>query len=181
VPTIAGAQTTVLPQYAAVLGRSHSGTPEQMVCTAVPAYRTASYSKLAGRITTGSASQTCGFAIYPDSDGGAQLGEASGSCATSNTNVSATGLSFSLVAGTRYRLCTCSTSTATDYMAVRAGGTADTCVSGNDDGCISRLLNQLGTATSGTAAEPCVTGNPPATTGAITPVDSFPPPMLVIE
>jgi hypothetical protein len=137
------------------------GAVDRLGCVRVVAEVNITATKMAGRLST-TVAATGGVAIYADADAGAQMGEAmatTGGVAT--VNVTATGLSMTFVRGTRYRVCGCTTT---------ATSTASLLASSFQAPATTRYgtLQNSGGVVIGTAANPCVSGNPPATTGAIT-------------
>jgi hypothetical protein len=134
----------------------NSGTANQMKCERFVMPYDMTVAKLAFQVTT--AGGVCNIAIY--NDAGTTL-LASSSPLTTGTDCTTTGLkiktglSASLTAGTPYRYCWCSSSTATMGRSVSATNATFT------------LFNAFVTS-EGTAANSCAAGVPPATTGVIT-------------
>jgi hypothetical protein len=119
------------------------------------------------RTGTTSGAGTMGLAYY-NADGSSQIREATAAYTTSNENITISGLSaFTVTAGTPYRQCHCSSSGAGSYVDVAISAPVG-----------EAYANAVGTHW-GTAANPCVSGNPPDTTGAITP-DSGIEPMVIL-
>jgi hypothetical protein len=115
-------------------------------------YRTSS-------VATGQ-SGTAGIALYT-ADGSTQLAEGTAAYSDFNTIVHMTGLGpFSTSTGTLYRLCICSSTGTGGYKAPHPVLAAD----------ITRVtaFHNAVTVHQGIAANSCVSGDPPATTGALT-------------
>lgn len=148
-----------------------SGTANQMFCVRMPAWAGGTFTSIAGQMTQGIAGATCGFAIYPDADGSAALFSASAAC-TGPGPISASSLpSQSIVAGTIYRMCFCSTSTQSAANST-CNGTGVAFLVTNDTGTGTGHLAQLATTfvttTFAHAATACSAGVPPAAgTGAL--------------
>lgn len=174
--TSAGAE--MLPDLGGFNSNGNITGANVLQCATYVARKSGSYTKLAIRYTSGTGGSTIGAAIYNDVDTDAsQLAEVSGA-STSGTGgtVSATGLSFSLTAGTRYRVCVCDTSTTPTYVSIYDSAIAS--------GHLPSMLNAGAfTTTVGTSdpAKPCVTGNPPAETGALVASTAFRLPAVTIE
>jgi hypothetical protein len=157
--------TTIAPPYmmlAALDGSSTNNsnvTANVLQCGRVVAHQSFTGTKIATIFYNSSgSSQTCGVAIYPDSDAGTVLASTSGACpATGSQGVlSATGLTgFTITDDTTYRICACATH-ALVHFAV-AGGNADR---------LARNVNAV-VASSGPAANACTSGALPSTTGTI--------------
>lgn len=132
-----------------------------MVCGVAPAPSNITATKLAGSIAAGSASN-CGFAVYENSDSGARLATATGTC--TSPLMKASGLApFNLVAGTLYRICACAQ--AVDGLIYHGIAQAAACC---QDYNLTQLIQQYHSEYFGTAANLCSSGAPPATTGTIT-------------
>jgi hypothetical protein len=158
-PTAILSPTTVIPSVQATESFNSANT---LVCNDwVPMLGITSATKLAWKVT--GSSTTSGVAVYSNG-GGTQLAVAS---ATGTGIQSATGLTpFTLAPGGLYRTCWCATSASTfAAAAVR--------LAGFPFNPIDLLFNTFGNH-AGTAANPCVAGVPPATTGTLTSAsDSF--------
>lgn len=172
-PGALAAPIQVFPGFGGFGGDIAHPAADTMYCVTLPAQFSMTATKLAGRVTTGAVSSTTGFAIYPNTDGGTQLGEAFGASASAG-NITATSLSIAITAGTKYRLCSCSTSTSVKVLQLWGPTTG-----------AGRLLSMLNNGTfataAGSAANACVTGNPPATTGALTALTTFNIPAILLE
>jgi hypothetical protein len=121
------------------------------------------------RTGTGSGSGTMGLAYYT-ADGSTQIREATAAYTTSNENITASGLSaFTLTAGTTYRQCHCSSSGSGSYIDVPISEPVG-----------AAFANAVG-AHWGTAANACSSGDPPATTGTITPDDGIGPMLILLS
>lgn len=172
VPAFAGVDEYTFPADAA--GQVQTiGAANTLFCwRPVASFAITNATKLGCPFATGTGGSTGGCAIYADADAGARQATCSGSTASSGVLV-CTGLSaFSLVEGTRYRVCICNTSTSTQYEAPGFTGA----------GQLGDLLTKLEATSVGTAANSCTTGAPPTTTGAITGetpgTNDFRPPLL---
>lgn len=99
-----------------------------------------------------------GVAIYEDADAGAQLTEAVSADITATANVTFNVTDVTLGPGF-YRIAVCS-----------GDGSGATFVADTTDDEFIDVAN-LGTVTIGTGANACVSGNPPATTGAVSTAD----------
>lgn len=177
--TLAEAQPTttqvVLPSYVGTLAAgTMAGTIDQLRCVryVMPFSITGATKLTWGVIGTGG---TCGFGLYPDSGGGSQLLGGSASCTSAGAKVT-TMSSQNLTAGTIYRLCWCSSSTATTMEAITDSATAS-----------MQLVNVLDTPSIGgvpgvgTAGSSCTSGAPPNSTGSLVTDTSFKLPIVVIE
>jgi hypothetical protein len=105
---------------------------------------------------------TLSFAIYEDADAGVQLTEGEGADLTTTANVELDVANVTIGPG-MYRFCGC----AQDVSGAAFHATA------LDDEAID-VMNE-GVVTFGTAANACVAGDPPATTGAISTADDAQP------
>jgi hypothetical protein len=116
---------------------------------------------------SGSFSITCDVGIY-DAAGTTKLASAGGVTCTNSTNpTTVTGLSsFSLVAGTTYRLCWCGSGSSGSYRALAAatGARVD-----------SAEISSAFTVRQGTASESCSSGVLPSTATSLTPDYTFGP------
>lgn len=160
----------ILPSYVGTVAQAFPAA-NTLYCARVVAYRSDSFTKFGGRIDVGAASGHSGFALYPDDDNGNSIAAAD-AATTSATSVVATGLNYSVVLGTKYRICACGTSTSIQYLAMRQSGTGT--------GQIATVLNAVA-AHIGTGGNSCSAGVPPATTGAITGATNFRIPEVTLE
>jgi len=136
-------------------------TDETMLCEVIylPQWLTVANVYLRGVVGADSASDdTISFAIYENADAGAQLTEATGADLSATANVTLDVTDVTLGPG-MYRFCGCAqdVSGAAFHAATLDDETVD-------------IMN-LGAVTFGTAANVCVAGDPPATTGALTTAD----------
>jgi hypothetical protein len=139
-----------------------------MYCsTRIPALSSTGLTSLRSAVR-GGAGGVAGLAIYADADAGAPI--AKGSVAvTADQVVSITGLaSYTIVAGVAVRVCFCSSNNGLF--------TAESNYNGDP---ISNLANAF-TTQMGTAANPCVAGVPPATTGVLSALN-FEPAVVAVE
>ena len=129
--------------------------------------------RVAVNVTTGfGVGKVVGWALYPDLDAGTALFSVGNQPAAVAAPVVATVTAFDVTGGVTYRDCICATGTAGAYAAPHW----------LPDGISVAALQNSFVASVGTAANPCdVNGNPPATTGAITPDDTLAPPFVVAE
>jgi len=125
----------------------------------VPMMGITNATELAWKVTGGST--TSGVAVYAVG-GTIELAEGT----TTGTGLqTVTGLTpFSLTAGGLYRTCHCSTSGST------FAGASIQLATGLANDPVQLIFNSFGNHI-GTAANPCVGGDPPATTGALTPAN----------
>lgn len=171
-PAFATTPVEPLPNYVGNANLQGNITGANVLqCATVPAWYAINGTKLACRWGA-AAGSTSGCGIYPDSNGGTALATVSGSTVSAAT-LSVTGQTINLTAGTRYRICVCSTSTSAIYLEV------------NDSPATGHLPQMLNAATlpttMGTGANACTSGAPPSTTGAITGATTFRIPVLLIE
>jgi len=132
-----------------------------MLCqvTHLPMWLTVANVYLRGVVGADSGSDdTISFAIYENADAGVQLTEATGSDLAATANVTLNVTDVTLGPG-MYRMCGCAqdVSGAAFHAATLDDETID-------------VLN-IGSVTFGTAANACVSGNPPDTTGSLTTAD----------
>lgn len=142
----------------------NSGANDPMVCATIAApFSRGNFTKLGIYISSSAPADTLGAAIYPDDDAGAPiatLSQPGGPAAV----ITQSGLTpFALVGGTLYRTCVCSTNGGSFGSAYL--GIAHTI--GDYD--LTKLIQAFHPEYMGIAANPCVVGVPPSTTGAIAP------------
>jgi hypothetical protein len=147
-----------------------------LYCERVPATLSLTATKLTGTVAAGG-SANAGYAVYVDADAGSELGEVVAAVVSdggAGTNVTASGLSITVVAGTLYRVCYC-TDNVLNAPPMESGHKS---VSGTP--YFAPMFNQSGTFL-GHGANACVAGNPPATTGALTADDVTPLVLVLLE
>lgn len=171
----------ILPSYGGSYSAAWSTTtPNEMRCFRFSArLGITNATKMAAGIQVGNGTGgICGWAIYADGAAGARLASMSVGCATALI-VLQTGMTpFSLVQGTTYRFCTCSSKAAGSYLSVYdQQGQKNTSVSPAQ----SELLNASGTLRAASATNPCVVGVPPLTTGVLVTATLRPPPFFLLE
>lgn len=163
-----------LPGNVGTNGQVVSSTGNQLICARIVSPHTITgATKLACGWPIGVGGSTSGCATYNDADAGAQLATASASTAAA-TVVSSTGNGSTTYAeGTIYRVCVCSTATATvNYLSAQDNATG----TGHEADVENTFAVFVGTAANG-----CSTGVPPSTTGALTGSTGFKVPIVVIE
>lgn len=99
------------------------GTAGLMNCSLVQAPCTGTFTKLACRVTTGAASSVSECGIFTSS-GGSRIASTGPTATTAATNISKTGLSFTLTSGVHYLTCWASSATATVQYSGTTPGTA---------------------------------------------------------
>lgn len=172
----------ILPSYGGTDYERYSSGPGAniLVCWRLPApLGINNATKLAAGAGNGTGAVTCGFAIYRDGDSGNQLISAVGNCTTGGggpiTGTAPLLIPFSITQGEILRLCTCASTTAGFISYLGIWETA-TNVENKD-----ALLNALVTTHAAQAANPCVSGTPPTTTGALSTTVSIMPPVMLLE
>jgi hypothetical protein len=166
------ADQVVLPGPVSTATTQYPSTANQLLCATVPAPASIAATHFSAVVATGTGGATCGWGIYPDSDSGTVLASVSGSCATSATVLTTSGLSLSISRGDLLRVCTCSTaSSAGAFYAAQSNSTGA--------GYLSSLLNTF-SAHVGTAANACTSGAVPSTTGTITAANGNNIPFVVL-
>lgn len=173
-PAFAVNRQMILVRYSMTTATPQLAVANRLYCARVPATASMTATKLVGMVEALGAT-TAGVAIYPDSDGGTELGEAVASVTNdggAGTRIPATGLSMTFVEGTTYRVCICvdNVTLALPLESQHGGGVA-----------IQWPYLNAGTTVVGHAANTCTTGNPPATTGALTADTSTPLPLVLVE
>lgn len=195
----AAAQSTtthlVWPSYGGTDFRYWTAVKNELWCWRLPTpHGITNATKLAlGFNSRGPAGCVAGVGIYDDDDAGARRAVSAHDCTTSGVKGTTGIAAFSLVEAAVYRVCTCIT-----YSGSPGATTTPSFTSifdrGEDFGGVgfSKALSlNANSARIGIAANPCLSGVPPTTTGGITATDFWTrpgsgtvaamPPVLVIE
>lgn len=120
--TLAAAQDGFMP-IPQITTTTTGATAGLYACSLVQAPCTGAFTKMACRVTTGTASSVSECGLFT-ADGLTRIASTGAVATTAATNISTTGLSFSLTSGTRYLACWASSATATVQYSGTTAGTA---------------------------------------------------------